>query len=332
MPGRSYSTPSYRYGFNGKEKDDEVKSVDGSQYDYGFRIYNPRLGKFLSVDPLTDRFPFYSPYQFASNSPIIAEDLDGLESSCNLNSNENSASEPFKGSTQPVDVAEHNGSMVYGQSKASESFQAGNYDVLPNYVHDKDGKEILSHYTASVQVNDLTISRGQVEVPRIDWVIPANEIDYFKANVGKFESAANVLFGSQVHLPESVIKAWNDNFASANWSMLKEQWSNPYNILIFAHAMSVGWPQANQVDLGAPNYRPVAARSAAVKDPGVLGYLQKRAPGDWLKIYEAAYLNEKQVEVHYFVHKSTGQYFDSKIKQMGWSEQFTKGKSKITGQ
>jgi hypothetical protein len=35
----------YRYGFNGKENDGEV-SGEGNQYDYGFRIYNPRLGGF----------------------------------------------------------------------------------------------------------------------------------------------------------------------------------------------------------------------------------------------------------------------------------------------
>ncbi len=51
----------------------------GSTYDYGFRIYNPALGRFLSVDPLFKSFPFYTPYQFAGNKPIYAIDLDGLE-------------------------------------------------------------------------------------------------------------------------------------------------------------------------------------------------------------------------------------------------------------
>jgi hypothetical protein len=37
------------------------------------------LGRFLSVDPITQQFPELSPYQFASNSPIAAIDLDGLE-------------------------------------------------------------------------------------------------------------------------------------------------------------------------------------------------------------------------------------------------------------
>jgi len=79
MPGRSYSAGSqYRYGFNGKENDNEVKGT-GNQQDYGMRIYDPRLGKFLSVDPIAVNYPELSTYQFASNSPIRGTDLDGLE-------------------------------------------------------------------------------------------------------------------------------------------------------------------------------------------------------------------------------------------------------------
>jgi RHS repeat-associated protein len=78
MQGRSFSSGSYRYGFNGKESDDEV-SGSGNQYDYGFRIYNPRIGKFLSIDPLTSTYPWYTPFQYAGNSPIVFIDLDGLE-------------------------------------------------------------------------------------------------------------------------------------------------------------------------------------------------------------------------------------------------------------
>ncbi|PSL17786.1 RHS repeat-associated protein [Chitinophaga ginsengisoli] len=43
------------------------------------RVYDPRLGRFLSVDPLTQDFPWYTPYQFAGNKPIWAIDLDGAE-------------------------------------------------------------------------------------------------------------------------------------------------------------------------------------------------------------------------------------------------------------
>lgn len=70
MPSRTWNNGSYRYGFNGKENDNEVKGTGNGQ-DYGMRIYDTRLGKFLSVDPLTKSYPFYSPYQFAGNMLFI---------------------------------------------------------------------------------------------------------------------------------------------------------------------------------------------------------------------------------------------------------------------
>jgi len=70
---------TYRYGFNGKEKDVDGEWGSNTHYDYGFRIYNPAIAKFLSVDPLRKEYPWYTPYQFAGNTPIQAIDLDGLE-------------------------------------------------------------------------------------------------------------------------------------------------------------------------------------------------------------------------------------------------------------
>ena len=77
-PGRSFSSGSYRYGFNGKENDNEVKGT-GNHQDYGARIYDNRLGRFLSIDPLTNKYSFLTPYQFASNRPVDGIDVDGLE-------------------------------------------------------------------------------------------------------------------------------------------------------------------------------------------------------------------------------------------------------------
>ncbi|WP_177731358.1 RHS repeat domain-containing protein [Flavobacterium inviolabile] len=78
IPNRHGSSQSYRYGFNGKEKDDEIKGT-GVQYDYGFRIYDTRIGRFLSTDPLFESYPWYTPYQFSGNTPICSVDIDGLE-------------------------------------------------------------------------------------------------------------------------------------------------------------------------------------------------------------------------------------------------------------
>ena len=78
MPGRKYPAAGglYRYGFNGKENDKDIS--EGGQ-DYGLRIYDNRLGKFLSIDPLSKEYPWNSTYAFAENDVIRCIDLEGGE-------------------------------------------------------------------------------------------------------------------------------------------------------------------------------------------------------------------------------------------------------------
>jgi RHS repeat-associated protein len=64
------------YGFNGKEKDDEVKG-SGNSYDFGARMYDSRIGRWLAVDPLAGKYPHSSPYVFVLNTPLQAIDPDG---------------------------------------------------------------------------------------------------------------------------------------------------------------------------------------------------------------------------------------------------------------
>jgi len=77
MPGRNYSAGSYRFGFNGKEKDDEVHNATGTSYDFGARLYDPRTGRWLAIDPEHARYAGISPYAFVANSPLILVDPDG---------------------------------------------------------------------------------------------------------------------------------------------------------------------------------------------------------------------------------------------------------------
>ena len=78
MPGRSFSSNQYRYGFNGMEKDDELKG-SGNSYDFGARLYDPRLGKWLALDPLMKKYPGITPYAFVANSPIYWLDKEGKD-------------------------------------------------------------------------------------------------------------------------------------------------------------------------------------------------------------------------------------------------------------
>ena len=70
MEDRSESG-GYRYGFQGQETDDEVNG-EGNAVSYKYRIHDPRIGRFLSVDPLAPEYPHNSPYAFSENQVIDA--------------------------------------------------------------------------------------------------------------------------------------------------------------------------------------------------------------------------------------------------------------------
>ena len=65
-----------RYGFNGKMKDNEVEG-EGDVYDFGARMYDARLGRFMSLDPKIKDYPWEAPYVYADDKPIRFQDLKG---------------------------------------------------------------------------------------------------------------------------------------------------------------------------------------------------------------------------------------------------------------
>jgi len=90
------ATGGYRYGFNGKENDNEVKG-DGNSLDFGARIYDPRVGRFLSVDPLAAGYADISPFLYAENSPIYLVDVAGMSAAVS-----NTVDPPTKTKAEPT--------------------------------------------------------------------------------------------------------------------------------------------------------------------------------------------------------------------------------------
>jgi RHS repeat-associated protein len=77
LEGRSWSAESgYRYGFQAQEEDAEL--WEGA-VNYKYRVEDPRLGRFFSVDPLFRQYPFNGVYTFSENIVIWAIELEGLE-------------------------------------------------------------------------------------------------------------------------------------------------------------------------------------------------------------------------------------------------------------
>ena len=73
MPGRKYNPQNYRYGFNGMEKDDDLKG-SGNSYTTEYRMYDSRLGRWLSTDPAMAKYPGQSPYVAFNNNPLFFTD------------------------------------------------------------------------------------------------------------------------------------------------------------------------------------------------------------------------------------------------------------------
>lgn len=75
-PNETNVTNDYSYAFNGMETDDEISGND-NVYTTQFRQYDPRLGRWMSVDPLMSKFPSWSPYNFNFNNPVNFVDIYG---------------------------------------------------------------------------------------------------------------------------------------------------------------------------------------------------------------------------------------------------------------
>ena len=71
-----HNNPNYlsRYKYNGKEKDPE----SGLHY-YGARYYDSDICQWLSIDPMADKYPSLSPYNYCADNPVILVDPDGRD-------------------------------------------------------------------------------------------------------------------------------------------------------------------------------------------------------------------------------------------------------------
>jgi RHS repeat-associated protein len=126
---RSYWRTEYKYGFNGMIKDKDILEV-GDIYATEFREYNPNVGRWFSVDPKTNKYPYLSPYVFSFNSPILWNDFRGDDPDGDGEKRANKAKEMVKSDTR-----------LYGQGSGRLDCSQGAKEIS-EFVKDNAFKEM----------------------------------------------------------------------------------------------------------------------------------------------------------------------------------------------
>ena len=203
MPHRSYaSTANYRFGFNGKENDNEPKGL-GNEVDYGSRIYDPRIGRFMSLDPLQKKYPNESNYSFVSNSPLLFKDEDG------------------KDKIVTITVITHDGKSM--------SFKMTDYNYIKYFPGNSYGK-LSEPYKSDLSINlviDFSKSAPN-ELPQI--AFSSNYINHRNVSYYEYSTISDLLsatskfiFGSDAGQSEKIgfqflasgDEKWNDGLPKA---------------------------------------------------------------------------------------------------------------------
>jgi RHS repeat-associated protein len=170
LVGRVFSRDNYRYGFSGKEVDNDVKGK-GNQLDFGARIYDSRIGKWMSTDPLQAKYPEISPYSFTMNNPIFFTDPDGREVVPRKGFMETIWGTVYKklaGNTQLATVT-----AGYTRSKAINLNLGTREAVVPSYA-----KGYTSMVPNSGRVNNATKPRTLLAIETdIDFTIERAKMD-----------------------------------------------------------------------------------------------------------------------------------------------------------
>ena len=177
MAGRSGSANSEgsKFGFNGKGKDNEI-SGEGNSYDFGARLYNPRLGRWLSRDAHESKYPAISTYSFVANNPLIYVDPDGKDIKV--------ASEVVDGKT--IITVTVTGKLI------NESSTAYTQEQLQAYT-DRLVASIVSSYTGSdgdvswKGVANITVATENNQLSATDHAFRIVDKDKIPVKAGGFE-------------------------------------------------------------------------------------------------------------------------------------------------
>lgn len=168
MPTRSWSDPNtkYKYGFNGMEKDNET-TVDGGDYDFGARIYDCRLGRWLACDPLQFITPSLSPFNGMGNNPILIVDPNGKILQIKLL--DNTTLTYREGKLYNIDGSEYSGTNEYAMKIYNDIKLLTNTETGLDLVN-----SLANNTTKTVTISDWVPGHAKNEYDFINNIIYLN--------------------------------------------------------------------------------------------------------------------------------------------------------------
>lgn len=159
LDGRHGNDDNYRYGFQGQERDDEIKG-NGNSLNYEYRMHDPRIGRFFAIDPLARKYPYYSTYQFSGNRVIDMIELEGLEPEATPDKNSGYTIAKRKGTSDYygyTSVADEKGNYSWKEG-ASTTSEYG--EVIGS--NEDDNKK----YFKGQEINSVTVGGNNNEKAR----------------------------------------------------------------------------------------------------------------------------------------------------------------------
>ena len=189
----------YRYGFQGQEKDDEVKG-EGNSVNYKYRMHDPRIGRFFAIDPLASKYPHNSPYAFSENRVIDGVELEGLEVVL-IHGTRQSDSDLFDENT--VNQLERIGGNTY----TDNTFSWGKYSPLWNSRDNYRGKAAKNLVNHVVNLRTILIERGDISPEE-----PITLVGYSHGGNVALQAAAEIykLTGVKPNIITVATPAYND--------------------------------------------------------------------------------------------------------------------------
>jgi len=144
----------YRYGFQGMEQDNEV-SGNGNSYTTQFRQYDPRLGRWKSLDPLMASFPHMSPFVAFDNNPIYYTDPYGLSS-------DGPGDEKKKGEDDEVPVGQQKKDGTWNGEQNVEEVTV-TYDRASGKVIPPPEPKKVGNYSMTVLINGTEFKKDKLD-------------------------------------------------------------------------------------------------------------------------------------------------------------------------